>query len=92
MLAKLTRSSFRLLGSLTNINVAKSSFSTLNKPYLTIRENNLGIKRYESTTSSNTVMIYFIDRDGVKRPAKAKIGSNLLDAALDNNIDLEGFG
>lgn len=39
-----------------------------------------------------SVTIYFIDRDGEKRLAKAKIGSSLLDAALDNNIDLEGFG
>ena len=36
--------------------------------------------------------IYFIDRDGEKRTAKAKIGTNLLDVAIDNNIELEGFG
>jgi hypothetical protein len=70
----------------------KSSFSTLNKPILVSRANQLTTKRYESTTTSNFVMINFIDRDGEKRSAKAKIGSNLLDVALDNNIDLEGFG
>jgi hypothetical protein len=36
--------------------------------------------------------VYFVDRDGEKREAKAKIGSNLLDVAIDNSIDLEGFG
>ncbi len=39
-----------------------------------------------------SVTLYFIDRDGTKLEAKAKIGSSLLDAAIDNNIDLEGFG
>lgn len=36
--------------------------------------------------------MYFIDRDGTKLEAKAKLGTSLLDVALDNNIDLEGFG
>ncbi len=40
----------------------------------------------------SSINIYFIDRDGEKRSANAKLGSNLLDVALDNNIDLEGFG
>jgi hypothetical protein len=38
------------------------------------------------------ITVYYIDRDGQKRAAQAKIGSNLLDVAIDNNIDLEGFG
>jgi hypothetical protein len=36
--------------------------------------------------------VYFVDRDGDKKTVKAKIGSNLLDVAIDNNLDLEGFG
>lgn len=39
-----------------------------------------------------SVTLYFIDRDGDKKATKAKIGTSLLDVALDNNIDLEGFG
>ena len=38
------------------------------------------------------IKVYFIDRDGEKITAKAKIGTSLLDVAIDNNIDLEGFG
>ncbi len=38
------------------------------------------------------ITITFIDRDGDKRVAKAKLGDNLLDVAIDNSIDLEGFG
>jgi hypothetical protein len=33
-----------------------------------------------------------VDRDGDKVEAKAKVGTNLLDVAIDNHIDLEGFG
>ena len=92
MFTHLSRNSFRILKNCTSTNLLKSGFSTLNKPNLVSFVDQLTTKRYESTTSSNSVMIYFIDRDGEKRPAKAKIGSNLLDVALDNNIDLEGFG
>ncbi len=42
--------------------------------------------------NSTSIEVYYIDRDGEKKLAKAKVGSNLLDVALDNNIDLEGFG
>jgi len=92
MFTHITRSSIRILNNPTSMAFIKSSFSTLNKPILVSRANQLTTKRYESTTTSNFVMINFIDRDGEKRSAKAKIGSNLLDVALDNNIDLEGFG
>ncbi len=40
----------------------------------------------------SSVTVYFIDRDNEKREARAKLGSNLLDVAIDNGIDLEGFG
>ena len=36
--------------------------------------------------------IHIVDRDGEKVEVKAAVGSNLLDVAIDNNIDLEGFG
>ena len=49
-------------------------------------------RRALSSASSKSVTVYFIDRDGDKRVAKAKMDTTLLDAALDNNIDLEGFG
>lgn len=39
-----------------------------------------------STNAPKTVNIFFVDRDGDKVAAKAKIGTNLLDVALDNNI------
>ena len=47
---------------------------------------------FSSLLLLNSITVYFIDRDGEKRLANAKLGSNLLDVALDNNIDLEGFG
>lgn len=45
-----------------------------------------------STSANKSITVYFIDRDGDKKTVKAKLGSNLLDVAIDNNLDLEGFG
>ncbi|KAF1742584.1 LOW QUALITY PROTEIN: hypothetical protein MXB_1671, partial [Myxobolus squamalis] len=39
---------------------------------------------------SDTVEITFIDRDGDKTSINARVGSTILQAAIDNNYDLEG--
>ena len=38
------------------------------------------------------VTVYFTLPSGEKKAAKAKIGDNLLDVILENNVDVEGFG
>ncbi|KAK2157512.1 hypothetical protein NP493_1855g00030 [Ridgeia piscesae] len=42
--------------------------------------------------SSETVTVYFTLPSGEKKAAKAKIGDNLLDVILENNVEVEGFG
>ncbi|KAF0988971.1 hypothetical protein HZS_7361 [Henneguya salminicola] len=37
----------------------------------------------------NFVKITFIERDGTKRIIKAALGSTVLEAAIDNNIEIE---
>lgn len=31
-------------------------------------------------------------KDGTRKAAKAKLGDNLLDVVLENNLDIDGFG
>ena len=38
------------------------------------------------------VSITFVNPDGDKMEAKAKVGDNLLDVILENNVDIDGFG
>lgn len=38
------------------------------------------------------VTVNFVLDDGTKFTAKAKVGTNLLDVVIDNNLDLDGFG
>ncbi|KAF6004195.1 hypothetical protein F1559_003514 [Cyanidiococcus yangmingshanensis] len=37
-----------------------------------------------------TISVTFVDRDGVRRPVRAPIGSSMLQVAHENSIDLEG--
>ncbi|XP_063404840.1 2Fe-2S ferredoxin-like isoform X2 [Mytilus trossulus] len=37
-----------------------------------------------------TICLYFMDRDGDRITVNAGVGSNLLDVAIDNDIELEG--
>ncbi|XP_064618408.1 adrenodoxin-like [Liolophura sinensis] len=39
-----------------------------------------------------TVNIYFVTADGEKLAAKAKLGDNLLDVIIENDLDIDGFG
>lgn len=39
-----------------------------------------------------SVMVHFIMPDGSKQTAKTKVGENLLDIIVDNDIDIDGFG
>lgn len=34
----------------------------------------------------------FVNRDGDSSKVKAKVGDTFLDAAINNDVDLEGFG
>ena len=36
--------------------------------------------------------IHFITQDNEKMTAKAKVGDNLLDVIIDNDLDIDGFG
>ena len=36
--------------------------------------------------------VYFNLPSGEKKAAKAKIGDNLLDVIMENNLDIDGFG
>ncbi|ESO85774.1 hypothetical protein LOTGIDRAFT_221203 [Lottia gigantea] len=51
--------------------------------------------RFSSTAAKHKterVKVHFIDRDGNKLTANAKIGDNLLDVIIENDIDIDGFG
>lgn len=37
------------------------------------------------------VTLYFVDRDGDRIEVVAKVGSSLLDVAIDNDVELEGI-
>lgn len=38
------------------------------------------------------VKVTFILRDGQRQEVKAKVGDNLLDIIVENNVDIDGFG
>ncbi|XP_033127865.1 adrenodoxin-like [Anneissia japonica] len=42
--------------------------------------------------AKESVNITYLNRDGEKVTVKAAIGENLLDIALDNDLDIDGFG
>jgi hypothetical protein len=41
--------------------------------------------------TAETVSITYVDPDGTETTVEAEIGKNLLDAAHDNNVELEGM-
>lgn len=93
------RNSVRLFNAANIVKIAHNSFASLPLNRSNINRN-LNILNIDSTqinsakqflsSQKKTVTLFFIDRDGDKLEAKAKVGTNLLDVALDNNIDLEG--
>ncbi|KAL4233494.1 Adrenodoxin [Mactra antiquata] len=55
----------------------------------------LGARRFTtsvSTRAKETVSIQFVCDDGTKYTTNAKVGDNLLDVVIENDIDLDGFG
>ena len=42
--------------------------------------------------SEKEVKVTFVKPDGSRQTAKGKIGENLLDIVVDNEIDIDGFG
>ncbi|CAF0872088.1 unnamed protein product [Brachionus calyciflorus] len=63
--------------------------ATLNTRVL-LNKNTQFLIQNRNVAMSKTINVFFIDRNGDKQKAKAKIGTSLLDVAIDNNIDLEG--
>ncbi|XP_060568550.1 adrenodoxin-like isoform X1 [Ruditapes philippinarum] len=57
---------------------------------------NHSLVRNFSTTipkpKKETVSVHFVCSDGSKHTANAKVGDNLLDVVIDNDIDIDGFG
>ena len=39
-----------------------------------------------------SVTVHFKFPDGSRKTAKAKVGENLLDAVMSNNLDIDGYG
>ena len=39
-----------------------------------------------------SVTVNFVCSDGTKIPTKAKVGDNLLDVVIENDVDLDGYG
>ncbi|XP_062997822.1 adrenodoxin-like [Elgaria multicarinata webbii] len=44
------------------------------------------------TSSSDKVLLQFINRDGEKLPATAKEGESLLEVVMNQNLNIDGFG
>lgn len=38
------------------------------------------------------ISVTFVNREGTQVTVKAKVGDSFLDAAVNNDVDLEGFG
>ncbi|KAL3881694.1 hypothetical protein ACJMK2_028098 [Sinanodonta woodiana] len=52
-------------------------------------------RKFSSTSpklKKETVTVYFVDFQGNKQTAKAKVGDSLLDVVVENEIDIDGFG
>nr|XP_022293660.1 adrenodoxin-like isoform X1 [Crassostrea virginica] len=45
-----------------------------------------------SPKSQDSVVVHFVMSDGNMQSATTKVGENLLDVIVDNDIDIEGFG
>ena len=45
-----------------------------------------------SSDNGNKVSVTFVFPNGDKKTAKTKIGENLLDVVIDNDVDIDGFG
>ncbi|CAH8547821.1 unnamed protein product [Schistosoma turkestanicum] len=52
----------------------------------------LSFSRFFSTQTKKCVNITFAWNDGRKKTVPAKLGDNLLDIVLDNDVDIDGFG
>lgn len=73
-----------------NLSLNKKSLTSINiNNNLISRNFSISCKKLNEKKSVNIV---FIDRDGDQKKVKALVGTSLLDVAIDNNVDLEGFG
>ncbi|XP_059154024.1 adrenodoxin-like isoform X1 [Physella acuta] len=69
---------------------SSQSWSRLKANNYTMKE-----KRFCSSVpkpQKDRVKVTFILRDGQRQDVKAKVGDNLLDIIVENNVDIDGFG
>ncbi|QQP49200.1 Uncharacterized protein FKW44_009764 [Caligus rogercresseyi] len=52
----------------------------------------LGPRLFASSSNSSRVPITFRFADGQTQEVKAKLGDNLLDVVVDEDVDIDGFG
>lgn len=45
-----------------------------------------------AAATADKVSVTFIKQDGAKATVKTKVGENLLDVIIDNDVDIDGFG
>ncbi|KAL5009769.1 hypothetical protein ScPMuIL_012074 [Solemya velum] len=75
--------------------VSRTTISTIPRNLTRIHSLTHSRKRFCSSVcrdQKETVMVYFIQEDGSKLPGKARVGDNLLDVVVENDLDIDGFG
>ncbi|KAK4534990.1 hypothetical protein CDCA_CDCA03G1015 [Cyanidium caldarium] len=83
---------------LTHLARASSSTSSASGGAADVAERHEEQTRGSAAVSESTdteaepqaITVYFVERDGTRRPVQAKIGTSMLEVAHDNSIDLEG--
>jgi len=87
-----------VIGFLPKVLRSSQSSALTVKSISRIRASNNRLVNARSFTSSTCslskqmVKVTFILADGDKHEVKAKVGENLLDVIIDNDVDIDGFG
>ena len=76
---------------------AISPFMELRQQPLLQPRNLRSFRRFLSQTkaaaaTADKVSVTFVKQDGSKATVKTKVGENLLDVIIDNDVDIDGFG
>lgn len=50
------------------------------------------LSQTKAAAAADKVSVTFVKPDGSKATAKTKVGENLLDIVIDNDVDIDGFG
>lgn len=82
------------IGELQRRSSCKSLYFSFSiKPWFKLHWMNYFTSLLKSFPSSIfRVSVHFVSQDGSKYTANAKVGDNLLDVVVDNDIDIDGFG